>query len=62
MRRYEYIVLPIDLGDLSTLNNLGSVGFLVVAAIPEKGMFVASLLLMRDITDLRCAEVPNDRD
>ena len=35
MPRYEYIRLAIDVGDLSELNGLSSVGFRVVAVIDE---------------------------
>ncbi len=34
--KYEYIRLAVDVGDLSELNSLSSVGFRVVAVIDEK--------------------------
>ena len=39
-RKFEYIRLAIDVGDLSELNGLSSVGFRVVAVIDEVEAFV----------------------
>jgi hypothetical protein len=36
VKRYEYIRLEFDLGDLKKLNGLSSVGFRVVAVIDER--------------------------
>ena len=40
MRKFEYIRVKVDIGDLAELNQLSSVGFRVVAIIDETETFI----------------------
>jgi hypothetical protein len=55
VRRYEYIRLAIDIGDLLELNGLSSVGFRVLAVVDERegSDIVHYALLERELPNMR---------